>query len=69
MVTVLAAAAGGTPAPGAQELNLWGHPVDRLRYADPHAALKGALLASVNPLRNRGGFPAAGSHSATECPR
>ena len=31
LVTVLAAA-GGTPEPGAQELNLWGHPVDKLRY-------------------------------------
>lgn len=32
LVTVLAAASGGTPAPGPQELNLWGHPVDKLRY-------------------------------------
>lgn len=32
VVTVLAAAAGGAPAPGPQELNLWGHPVDKLRY-------------------------------------
>jgi hypothetical protein len=32
VVTVLAAAAGGTPDPGPQELNLWGHPVDKLRY-------------------------------------
>jgi hypothetical protein len=32
VVTVLAAAAGGASAPGAQELNLWGHPVDKLRY-------------------------------------
>jgi hypothetical protein len=32
VVTVLAAAAGGTSAPGPQELNLWGHPVDKLRY-------------------------------------
>lgn len=31
VVTVLAAA-GGASAPGAQELNLWGHPVDKLRY-------------------------------------
>lgn len=31
LVTVLAAA-GGTSAPGPQELNLWGHPVDKLRY-------------------------------------
>ena len=32
VVTVLAAAAGGVSAPGPQELNLWGHPVDKLRY-------------------------------------
>ena len=32
VVTVLAAASGGTPDPGPQELNLWGHPVDKLRY-------------------------------------
>jgi hypothetical protein len=32
VVTVLAAAAGGVPDPGPQELNLWGHPVDKLRY-------------------------------------
>lgn len=33
VVTVLAAAAGSSSHPGAQELNLWGHPVDKLRYA------------------------------------
>jgi hypothetical protein len=32
VVTVLAAAAGGASAPGPQEINLWGHPVDKLRY-------------------------------------
>ena len=32
VVTVLAAATGGAPNPGPQELNLWGHPVDKLRY-------------------------------------
>jgi hypothetical protein len=32
LVTVLAAAGGGTSAPGPQELNLWGHPIDKLRY-------------------------------------
>lgn len=32
VVTVLAAAVGGASAPGPQELNLWGHPVDKLRY-------------------------------------
>ena len=34
LVAVLSAAAGGGPGePGPQELNLWGHPVDKLRYA------------------------------------
>ncbi len=33
LVTVLAAASGGNPGPGAQELNMWGHPVDKLRYS------------------------------------
>ena len=32
VVTVLAAAAGATSAPGPQELNRWGLPVDKLRY-------------------------------------
>ncbi len=32
LVTVLAAAAGDSGTPGPQELNLWGHPVDKLRY-------------------------------------
>lgn len=32
VVTVLAAAVGAASAPGPQELNLWGHPVDKLRY-------------------------------------
>jgi hypothetical protein len=32
VVTVLAAAAGQGGEPGPQELNLWGHPVDKLRY-------------------------------------
>lgn len=32
VVTVLSAAAGDAAAPGPQELNLWGHPVDKLRY-------------------------------------
>ena len=31
LVTVLAGA-GGRHAPGPQEVNLWGHPVDKLRY-------------------------------------
>lgn len=33
VVTVLAAAAGGASGHGPQELNLWGHPADKLRYA------------------------------------
>ncbi|HTY27532.1 MAG TPA: acyl-CoA carboxylase subunit epsilon [Mycobacterium sp.] len=32
LVTVLAGAGGGRHAPGPQEVNLWGHPVDKLRY-------------------------------------
>jgi hypothetical protein len=32
VVTVLAAASGPAPEPREQEANLWGHPVDRLRY-------------------------------------
>ena len=32
LVTVLAGASGGAGDPGPQELNLWGHPVDKLRY-------------------------------------
>jgi hypothetical protein len=32
LVTVLAGASGGQPEPGPQELNAWGHPVDKLRY-------------------------------------
>lgn len=33
LVAVLAAASGGGTQPtGPQELNLWGHPVDKLRY-------------------------------------
>ncbi len=31
LVAVLGTA-GGAPAPGPQELNLWGQPVDKLRY-------------------------------------
>lgn len=32
VVTVLAGLRGAPAHPGAQELNLWGHPVDKLRY-------------------------------------
>ena len=33
LVTVFAGAGGGSAEPGPQELNLWGHPVDKLRYS------------------------------------
>jgi hypothetical protein len=33
LVTVLAGGSGGTGEPGPQELNMWGHPVDKLRYS------------------------------------
>ncbi len=33
LVAVLSAAAGGRVEPGPQELNLWGHPVDKLRFS------------------------------------
>ena len=32
LVTVLAGLHGAPVTPGPQELNLWGHPVDKLRY-------------------------------------
>ena len=32
VITVLAALSGTPPEPREQEENLWGHPVDRLRY-------------------------------------
>ncbi|MGI9126047.1 MAG: acyl-CoA carboxylase subunit epsilon [Mycobacterium sp.] len=32
VVTVLAGLGGGSGHHGPQELNLWGHPVDKLRY-------------------------------------
>ena len=33
LLAVLAAAGGGPSEPGPQELNPWGHPVDKLRYS------------------------------------
>lgn len=33
LVTVLSTAGGGRVEPGPQELNVWGHPVDKLRYS------------------------------------
>ncbi len=32
LLSVLAGASGGSPDPGPIERNLWGHPVDKLRY-------------------------------------
>lgn len=32
VIAVLAGASGSPPEPREQEQNLWGHPVDRLRY-------------------------------------
>ncbi|MCH9721819.1 MAG: acyl-CoA carboxylase subunit epsilon [Actinomycetia bacterium] len=32
LITVLTGLGGGAAHPGPQELNLWGHPVDKLRY-------------------------------------
>jgi hypothetical protein len=32
LATVLVSAGGASHAPGPQELNMWGHPVDKLRY-------------------------------------
>jgi acyl-CoA carboxylase epsilon subunit len=33
LAAVLAATVGGSHAPGPQELNPWGHPIDKLRYS------------------------------------
>ncbi len=33
LVTVLASGSAGDSEPGPQELNMWGHPVDKLRYS------------------------------------
>lgn len=32
LVAVLGSAGGGPVAPGPQDRNMWGHPVDKLRY-------------------------------------
>ena len=42
VVTVLAGLHGAPAAPGPQELNLWGHPVDKLRY--PHCSWQAVTL-------------------------
>ncbi|MBI3213468.1 MAG: acyl-CoA carboxylase subunit epsilon [Mycobacterium sp.] len=49
LTVVLAAAAGGPAAPGPQELNLWGHPVDKLRY--PAASWQHVTLLERTHLR------------------
>ncbi len=33
LIAVLGSAGGGPAEPGSPERNLWGHPVDKLRYA------------------------------------
>lgn len=48
VVTVLAAA-GGSPTPGPQELNRWGHPVDKLRY--PFASWQSVTLRDRTHVR------------------
>ena len=62
---MLSAATGGRVEPGPQELNLWGHPVDKLRYsilqlaagdaagADAHAPMTRVVLASASPGRRK----------------
>lgn len=49
VVAVLTAAAGDTAAPGAQELNRWGHPVDKLRY--PYCSFQIVTLQDRTHLR------------------
>ena len=48
VVTVLAAAGGG-PGPGPQELNRWGHQVDKLRY--PFASWQSVTLRDRTHVR------------------
>ncbi len=48
VVTVLAAAGAGSP-PGPQELNRWGHPVDKLRY--PFASWQSVTLRDRTHVR------------------
>lgn len=50
LVTVLAGAGGGHPEPGPQELNPWGHPVDKLRY-DVSSWQRVTLLARTHMRR------------------
>ncbi|MEZ0362130.1 acyl-CoA carboxylase subunit epsilon [Mycobacterium sp. pUA109] len=33
LIAVVGSAGGGTPEPGPVDRNLWGHPVDKLRYS------------------------------------
>lgn len=48
VVAVLTAAGGGA-APGPQELNRWGHPVDKLRY--PAASWQSVTLRDRTHVR------------------
>ncbi|MGW0161741.1 acyl-CoA carboxylase epsilon subunit [Mycobacterium sp. NPDC003323] len=51
LVAVLSAAGGGPAGePGPQELNLWGHPVDKLRY-QTHAWQRVTLLERTHMRR------------------
>jgi len=49
LATVLAAASGGPRHPGPQELNMWGHPIDKLRYS--HGSWQRVTLLERSHLR------------------
>ncbi|MGB3483062.1 MAG: acyl-CoA carboxylase subunit epsilon [Mycobacterium sp.] len=49
LVAVLSAAGGGSGEPGPQELNPWGHPVDKLRYG--HTSWQRVTLLERTHLR------------------
>ncbi len=49
LATVLAAAGGGQHHPGPQELNMWGHPIDKLRYS--YASWQRVTLLERSHLR------------------
>lgn len=50
LVAVIVGGSGGTPEPGPQELNRWGHPVDKLRYA-VHSFQNISLVARTHVRR------------------
>lgn len=50
LVALLSASTGGRVEPGPQELNLWGHPVDKLRY-DVHSWQRVTLLERTHMRR------------------